>query len=265
MAAAALGCSPASPYSPDPFLRLSVTNFVAFGDSITAGEIPDNTDTSLGRIRPMVVHQDLAYPARLKQLLSDRFPNQTFIVSNAGCQGEPVQKLADQSTLQRFDAVMSGQGGVQTINGCPPPDPPITRVDAVILLEGVNDLSYYDEAGIAPAIAALRTMIRDARGRGAQVIIGTLLPEVAPNVRATTPDLIPLFNAQLVPMATAEGALVVDLYTPFLTNTNEWISPLDGLHPTAAGYQEMALLFFRSLETGFEVPLSVAHPVRRPQ
>jgi len=254
------GCSPASP---DPLIQLSITQFVAFGDSITAGEIPDSTDTSLGRIRPMVVHPyDLAYPVRLQELLNQRFPVESFTVTNAGCQGEAA---SGPYTLERFDAVVAGQGWDGTIDGCNnPPVPPLKHVDGVILLEGVNDLGPNGDHGIPEAIAALRTMIRTARGRGAKVIVGTLLPQVPPLLRATTPDLIVPFNAQLVPMATAEGALVVDLYTPFLTNTAEWISPLDGLHPTAAGYQEMALLFFNAIQSTYEVTLSVGHPVPFP-
>ena len=55
-------------------------------------------------------------------------------------------------------------------------------------------------------------------------------------------------------MAKSEGALVVDLYAGFLADTPDWISPLDGLHPTPAGYQEMARLFFDTVRAMFEVP-----------
>ena len=83
-------------------------------------------------------------------------------------------------------------------------------------------------------------------------MIGTLLPQVPPLERAVAPDLIGPFNAQLIPMAISEGAIVVDLYSAFLADTNDWISPLDGLHPTPAGYQEMALQFFNAVKSNFE-------------
>jgi hypothetical protein len=34
----------------------------------------------------------------------------------------------------------------------------------------------------------------------------------------------------------------------------DWISPYDGLHPTEAGYQEMAQVWLTSIQNAFELP-----------
>lgn len=214
---------------------LGVTKFIAFGDSITDGEVPDPSDTPTRRIHPLVVRRDLAYPAQLQALLSQRYPLQTFSVINAGLSGE---KATGANTLSRLDTVLTAN-----------------KADVLFLQEGINDLDATDSASsIAPTIQALRVMIRDAKGRGMRVIVGTLLPQIPGLVRADAPDLIVPFNTQLVAMALSEGALVTDLYATFITDTTDWISPLDGLHPTPAGYQEMAFLFANTLKANFEVP-----------
>jgi hypothetical protein len=84
------------------------------------------------------------------------------------------------------------------------------------------------------------------------VIVGTLLPATPGALLPGTVDLIDPFNTQLVPMALANGALVVDLHSAFAADVPDWIGP-DGLHPTIAGYQEMAQLFFDTIRTSFEI------------
>jgi lysophospholipase L1-like esterase len=227
-----------------PKPQLSVTKFLAFGDSITAGEVPDPTDTPLGVIRPRVVRQDLAYPQQLLMLLQQRYPTQMISVINDGLSGERAVQ------------------GVARLPG----DLSTYTPDVLLLLEGVNDVDQGESDPSAPAAAldALRTMIRTAIGRGVRVIVGTLLPELTtfPFTRASAPELIGPFNGNLTAMALSEGASVVDLYTPFKTDLADWISPLDGLHPTPAGYQEMAQLFFTQIRTMFEQPAALS-PARK--
>ena len=64
--------------------------FLAFGDSITAGEVPDSTDSSTGRIRLRILQPALAYPAQLQMMLAQRYPAQSLSISvvNDGVQGE---------------------------------------------------------------------------------------------------------------------------------------------------------------------------------
>src|SRR5262249_48162075 len=81
---------------------LTAKRFVAFGDSITAGEDGVNLGQSypcggfgslpMGRTsRPMVlVPVNERYPGVLQQLLDTRYPNQSPIVDNEGCPGEAV-------------------------------------------------------------------------------------------------------------------------------------------------------------------------------
>jgi lysophospholipase L1-like esterase len=226
--------------------RLGVTKFLAFGDSITAGEVPDITDSATGRVTLRVLQPSLAYPAQLQALLAQKYPGQAqmIVVTNDGIQGESALEGAARvgDELTRY------------------------APEVLLLLEGVNDI---DRTGspysIPPAIEALRAMIRAARSRGIKVIVGTLLPQVPPLLRAVAPDLVVPFNTQLVPMAQSEGALVLDLYAAFLTNTADWISPLDGLHPTAAGYQEIAQLFFNTITAAYELPTTTAVPVSHPE
>lgn len=220
--------------------RLSVTRFLAFGDSITAGFVPDSTDSLTAGITFRIVQPDLAYPSRLEAVLRGRYAGQTVTVVNRGVPGE---KTVEGAGRLPGDLVRFGP-------------------DVLLLQEGVNDVNATGAAAIPGAIQNLRTMIRSARGRGARVIVGTLLPQIPGLHRAVAPELMAAFNAQLVPMATSEGASIVDLYTGFLVDLKAWISPLDGLHPTPAGYSEMARLFSTRIIPELESPASVTAPAR---
>lgn len=211
--------------------RLSVTKFLAFGDSITAGFVPDGTDTFADSIYARVVQPDASYPSRLETMLRARYTGQTLTVINSGVPGEKAVE------------------GVTRLPG----DLARHAPDVLLLQEGVNDIDSFGAAAIPATVEAVRTMIRTARGRGARVIVGTLLPQISGLKRAAAPELMAPFNAQLVPMAISEGASVVDLYSGILLDVKIWISPLDGLHPTPAGYSEMARLFFGTLIVQFEV------------
>jgi lysophospholipase L1-like esterase len=130
--------------------------------------------------------------------------------------------------------------------------------DLVLLLEGVNDLN--GASSIPTAVRGVQTLIRQARNRGARVMVGTLLPEIPGDINAGSSGLIVAFNNQLVPAATGAGAVVVDLYGDISADVTDWISPFDGLHPTEAGYQEMARVFFNTIRNAFEVhPSSVPY------
>jgi lysophospholipase L1-like esterase len=215
--------------------RLSETNFLAFGDSITAGEIPDCTDTAC----PAVVQSALAYPADLQALLSQRYTAQTITITNDG--------LSDETAV----------GGMARLPG----QLAMYHPGVLLLLESVNDLDPSNAtSSIQSALSALQAMIQDAQGQGVRVLISTLLPEVpvsGPGNRAKSVNLIAPFNALLKPMAVSQGAIVVDMYSAFENgDLSAWISPLDGLHPTAAGYQEMAQVFFTAIKTNFALSLS---------
>jgi len=190
----------------------------------------------------------LAYPADLQLMLSQRYTAQTITVTNGG--------VPDETAVQ----------GMVRLDG----QLVLHHPDVLLLLEGVNDLDPVNpSSSMQTALKALQSMIQDARNRRVRVIISTLLPEVpvsGPGNRANSARLIESFNTQLKAMALSQGALVVDTYSDFSAgNLNDWISPLDGLHPTAAGYQEMARVFFNTIQTTFELPQSMAMTLQRPR
>jgi lysophospholipase L1-like esterase len=244
------GCSFAvSVIIPPP--RLGVRTILAFGDSITEGEVPVAGEFGVFRVRPRFVEPDHAYPAALTTLLGQRYTTQGasridapctndppspitsgILVINAGCLGEHA---GDPATFSRlYDKIVA------------------YRPDVLLLLEGINDLSA--GATIAGSVQGVQRLTSLARGFGMPVLVGTLPPEIAGDVHAGSARLIVPFNSQLVPAAASAGANVVDLYSDLVTDVTDWISPYDGLHPTGAGYQEMARVWFTSIKNLFELP-----------
>jgi lysophospholipase L1-like esterase len=238
-----------------PTPRLGVTTILAFGDSITEGEVPVAGEF---RMRPLFVQPDQSYPADLVSLLAQRYSEQSatrvdafckndpalpvtsgIIVINAGCLGEAAS-AAD--TLTRLNQKISAY-----------------HPNLLLLLEGVNDLDPESPASsIMAGVQGVRTLAATARSRGVPVLVGTLLPERAGLVNAGPVNLVVPFNNQLVPAMASVGAHVVDLYSDIVTGTADWISPYDGLHPTVAGYQEIARVWFAQIQSAYEVePFSV--------
>lgn len=233
-----------------PTPQLAIRTILAFGDSITEGEVPVAGEFS---IRPQFVEPDYAYPADLTTLLTQRYTAQGasrvdafctndppfpvtsgIVVINAGCLGEQAENPA---TLARLNDKIGTY-----------------HPDVLLLLEGVNDLN--SAASVPGAVQGVQTLIAGARNRGVRVLVGTLLPEIGGDVNARSVNLIGPFNSQLVPVATSAGATVVDLYGDIVTDVADWISPYDGLHPTEAGYQEIARVWFKSIQSAFELPPS---------
>jgi lysophospholipase L1-like esterase len=256
-----------------PAPRLGVTTILAFGDSITEGEVPVFGEFSL---RPQYVMPDSSYPAYLTNLLAQRYaaqgasridafsisamnlmnlcwPNPPapltggIVVINAGCLGERAE-----DAMTRLQNKLSAY-----------------HPDLLLLLEGVNDLDPTDDVTAAASILAgvqgVQKLIAAARSRNVPVIVGTLLPEITVDLtHGGAPLLIAPFNAKLVPAVTSAGARVVDLFSDIATDETDWISPFDGVHPTAAGYQEMARVWFNSIQNAFEVrPVSAGPPLHR--
>jgi lysophospholipase L1-like esterase len=256
-----------------PAPRLRVTRILAFGDSITEGEVPAFGEFS---IRPQFVEPDRSYPADLTNLLAQRYtaqgasrvdaftivlsndsnndcnPNPPapttsgIVVINAGCLGAAAN---DPRTLTRLTDKIGAY-----------------RPDLVLLHIGVNDLDPRSPAAsISSGVQGVRTLI--AAANGIPVMVGTLVPQIAADLtHGGSPDLIVPFNTLLVPAATNAGARVVDLYSDIAKDVTDWISPYDGLHPTEAGYQEIARVWFTSIQNAFESPrgstVTTGAPVR---
>ncbi len=220
--------------------RLQGTKFLAFGDSITAGE--DGTDSSPAWLRrPASVNSAIAYPTVLTGLLKDRYKLQAddIVVTNAG---ESLEKATSDDAQQRL---------VDEIDE--------HRPDVLLLLEGANDVNDYQSASDIDKVAqALTKDVSRARQHGVKLILlSTLLPEIGSTPRGENPDGIPPTNDAIRDVASRTGAVLVDAYAAFEPKKNMLISA-DGLHPTTDGYKLLAQLFLDAIAANFQQPASAA-------
>ena len=203
--------------------RLSATRFVAFGDSITEGKL------AFGPML-LITSPSFSYPFRLQLRLTERYRMQTFDVLDEGLGGERIE------------------AGVRRLPGVLNTDNP----GVLLLLEGVNNLNADGASAIPTVVDGLRSMIRTTRGRGIPVFIATLLPQRVGGSRAKAATLIQPANAKIRDMAVGEGAVLVDLYEAFVGQEATLLGS-DGLHPTVAGYDQIAATFFESIRAQLEV------------
>jgi len=220
--------------------RISLTKFVAFGDSITAGEDGSNplmpwlpTDFPAALSTPSVIMVASAYPTALQQQLAARYTAQTMVVANAGLPGEEVGKA---DTLARFAQVVGSR-----------------TYESVLVMEGSNDIFGGDTTKIAPAISNLRTMLRYAKSASVRPYLATVPPmnPAGPRGRLGYAAVPPL-NDQIRTLATSEAVTLVDVNLAFGGNLT--LLSADGLHPNAAGYELIARTFFTSLRSTLELP-----------
>ena len=208
--------------------RLSVTRFIAFGDSITEG-FPHTISPALLDPAP-----DNSYPLVLQSLLRSRYTAQTIAVLDEGVGGEIV---ADG--LKRLPGVLTADRG-----------------DALLLMEGANDLNQFGTAAPDMIVSGLRDMIKLARLRSMRVLIATLLPERAGG-KASHPELVAPTNDRIGLLATTEDALLVDLFAAFGGVPDPILISSDGLHPTAAGNERIAQTFYAAIRSRLEQPTAV--------
>ena len=212
--------------------RLSLTNFVAFGDSMTAGEIV--SEGSVPGLRILLVDVLKSYPADLRAGLAARYTTQSndIVVLNQGKSSETAV-----AGTARLPSVLSA-GAAQVL----------------LLMEGANDLP-----DTSHALPAMRTMVQTARSRGLRVFLATLPPQnpnatCVPNHGANWAFVVP-YNDGLRSIAASENAVLVDVYSAFNGDTTTLVD-CDGLHPTALGYQRIADTFLASIRQTFELPPS---------
>lgn len=228
--AAFAGCGGSTPTGPSPAPTLSRTRFLAFGDSLTAGEV--TAPVTVGGSSPnfkMIVVGTASYPSQLLSLTLSRYTTQASSLSmtNAGKPGETVQDGA-----ARFpDAFASSQANV------------------VLLMEGVNGLPF-----VGPDLSTefVRGMAQVAKTGGARVFVGSMVPTISGRQRSQSPSDLVAYNAKLQQMAVAEGAVYVDLYNTLLAEATTVIGA-DGLHPTEVGYKRIADMFFAAVQANLEV------------
>jgi len=211
--------------------RLDLTRFIAFGDSITRGENGDTTlkfalENPLNLHYPRFVLVGREYPTVLLNLLTDRYRTQQITVTNRGVLGE---RAGAPQTLADFIAVVSSRS-----------------FDVVLLMEGTNDIyggSGGNPLGIPPAIANVRRMIAEARTRGVRVFLATIPPQNPAGARgALGYQTVPLLNAEIRTLATAEGVPLVDVFNAYNNDFSKL--SVDGLHPNADGFALIARTFY---------------------
>jgi lysophospholipase L1-like esterase len=228
--------------------HLSVSRFLAFGDSITWGEDGKNAPSGLSGatlFRPTVqLPTPDTYPGALQDKLAARYTAQSPQVTNAG---RPGETLTDPATLSRFVGYTSSGS-----------------YDVVLLMEGANDLG---NPNVSEVIAGLGRLIDDAKGRQIPVLLATIPPEnpngYDPKNRGINAAQVAPFNDHVRELAASKGVPLVDVYQAFGGDLT--LIGTDGLHPTAAGYHLIADTFFASIKHIFEqapVPSSSRMPVQ---
>ena len=210
-----------------PPTALGATRFVAFGDSITYG--------TLSSFDGYFVYDvpSHSYPERLRLALATYHSPQSFSVVNSGVPGETAQDGA-----RRIQSVITTY-----------------RPQAVLLLEGINDL--YNGDSVSVTATSLFRIVDTARQNNVTVLVATM-PQT---YEVTRPDgehrdnaasLIVPYNAEITRLATGRlNVHLVDLYRAF--GTNRSLMGGDGLHPTAQGYELMATKFLQNIEEVFPV------------
>ncbi len=214
--------------------RLIGTKILAFGDSLTEGEV------SLPARMPRAVETQSAYPTVLQTLLRERYLTQAadIVVYNDGKGGETVSQGEDRLVEQ-----------IQAL-----------KPDALLLFQGTNDVN----GGVLTA-DQIATQIRAGISRAyrfgvKKVFVSTLLPQVPGRQKAyAAPGVLDDVNDGIYYVADREGAVVVDAWAAF-NPQKELLIGIDGLHPTADGYKLLAELFRDALKTHFEVAPAAAAP-----
>jgi lysophospholipase L1-like esterase len=217
---------------------LSLTRILAFGDSITAGEIITEGDAL--KFRALLIDPQLSYPADLQADLASYYTaqSQSITVTNSGRKDEKTAAGA-----ARLSTALA-QGAYQVL----------------LLMEGANDLP-----DIADALMNMRAMVRTAKNQGLQVFIATLPPEnknangsCVPGAfdRGINADSVPPYNDGLRALAGNENVPIVDVYGAFGGVAADDLIDCDGLHPTARGYQLIADTFAAAIEGRLTSPRS---------
>jgi lysophospholipase L1-like esterase len=254
--------------------QLAAMTFVAFGDSITAGENglnPTNASeptqanftgctpasaanrrvASLNQAKPNWIDVPNSYPTMLQTMLDGRFIGEGITVINEGSPGEVTS------------SAMQGCTGVLRLPVVLAADQP----NVLLILEGINDLS-----GMNPPMETnqvmtdLGTMVTDARNAQPApkyIFLSTLLPVLnndvgcAPNSQTEPPcrnfaeenEEIQAANALIAVLAQSRGVPLVDAYTAFYNQDPSFVTLIgpDGLHPTPLGNQVLAQTFYNAV------------------
>ena len=214
---------------------LSKLRYMAFGDSITAGEITAPISGSIyspfSLITKQVVVPGSSYPAVLQRTLQGRYSSQAndISVGNFGVGGEKAVVARD-----RFIAGLNS-----------------FRPDAVIIIDGANDIPAGENGAASTAASEVRAMVDEAQRRGIRVFVGTPVPG-KPGFRQINTFLLVDYAGRMRDVAARSGATLIDFYNLMLPEADRLIG-IDGLHPNEAGYTKMADIAFQAIQSAFEV------------
>jgi len=237
----AVGCGGAltRPTDAGRSARLSRTRFMAFGDSLTAGEVTvpigaiqgsfeDPNPGSQALISKQIVVPGASYPTQLHAMLDARYPSQASAISvtNAGVGGENTFRA-----VLRFEDELAANAP-----------------DAVIIMHGINNL-VADRGDVLTIL--IRSMVQSAKDRGVTVFVGSMVPTLPDRLRSQSVTLVEDYNARLKQMSVEEGVTFVDLYNALKPEAASVIG-IDGLHPTEAGYKRIAEQFFAAISAALE-------------
>jgi len=237
--------------------QISLTRFVAFGDSITWGEDGRNSpsDPLSLRVTPLVL-VPVPYPAQLNNLLQATYTLQAgrgaFLMSNKGCPGETA------GTGPAYPSGPCGSTAADRFRGLVASG----AYQAALILEGANDLSAAlgDSNAQVYALAGLRQMVETAKAFNVRPYLATLPPENVDGTRGRGAPLVAGFNQQLAALAASESIDLVDVYQGFGLS----LLSADGLHPNQAGYIQMAQVFFDKLKATLQQQTTASSvPVRK--
>jgi lysophospholipase L1-like esterase len=221
------------PTRPTVSPRLANTRFMAFGDSITTGEVtvPVSRADQDERSAPTVIVPSAAYPSVLADLLRSSYPQQAGAIEvfNEGRGAEAVT-----NALPRFRDAFDAR-----------------RPEVVLLMEGYNDICCGGRSAGENAAAAVAAIADEARHRGARVFIANLAPS-KPGFRAGSAEALDGFNA-VIPSITSSGHYVlVDVFSQLEPELDRNIG-IDGLHPTEVGYRRIAQAFYFAIKSTLEM------------
>ena len=228
--------------------------FVAFGDSITAGENGENppdpnndnetahcTQRPSSALAPGAIPRFIdtanSYPSQLLTMLQTSFPSQTFVMQNEGLRGEEVTN-----------------GSNARLTGCVLP---IFKPDVLLMLEGANDIS--GEVPPQQIVSALLANVTSARLAGVTfVFVGTILPQTVCRPSSGISDCRTSFDPGVVSQINVtidqtNALLRASLFNATLVESNASfratdptlasLIDVDGLHPLPAGYKVLAQAF----------------------
>jgi lysophospholipase L1-like esterase len=216
--------------------RLSRTRFLAFGDSLTSGEVtapnasqlPESDSAPTSLISKLVVVPNASYPAVLLSDLRASYPAQAGAITMSN-QGKAAETIFEG--VRRFAGVFAAN-----------------RPEVVLLQEGVSGLGFEGPDG---STALMRSMVQLAKDGGARVFVGSMIPTLPNRQRSQNASLLEAYNDVLKVMCTQEGVTYVDLYNGIMPQADQWVGA-DGLHPNEAGYRHIAELFFTAIRNELE-------------